>query len=134
MSIEERVSALESEVAVIRQEAAAARALAAGADRDVADYRAEMRSQTRLLNALRETQVEQAADISGMKTDINEMRADINEMKTDINEMRADISGTKTDINGIKTVQEEHGSALGELRTGMTHIIGLLDELIRREG
>jgi len=133
---------------VIRQEAAAARALAAGADRDVADYRAEMRSQTRLLNALRETQVEQAADISGMKTDINEMRADINEMKTDINEMRADISGTKTDINemradisgtktdinGIKTVQEEHGSALGELRTGMTHIIGLLDDLIRREG
>lgn len=58
-----RLTALEEELAEVRQDAAAARALAAGADRDVAEYRAEMRQQTRLLNALRETQVEQGHDL-----------------------------------------------------------------------
>jgi hypothetical protein len=50
MNLEElaqRVAALEAEIGVLRQEAAAARALAAGADRDVADYRAELRGHTR---------------------------------------------------------------------------------------
>lgn len=56
--LEQRVTVLESEVAVVRQEAAAARALASGADRDVAEYRAELRGHTRVLNALRETQLE----------------------------------------------------------------------------
>ncbi len=58
----ERLAALESEVSVIRQEAAAARALAAGADRDVADYRSELRGHTRVLTALRETQLEHYAE------------------------------------------------------------------------
>lgn len=97
-SVEERLAALEAELPAIRQEAAAARALAAGADRDVAEYRAEMRSQTRMLNALRETQVEQAGDL-------------------------ADVKG----------VLAEHGRALSRLNTGMTHIVGLLNELISRE-
>jgi hypothetical protein len=60
------VAALEAEVGVLRQEAAAARALAAGADRDVADYRAELRGHTRTLNALRQTQVEQGQAIAGL--------------------------------------------------------------------
>lgn len=90
-TIEERLAALEAELPQIRQEAAAARALAAGADRDVADYRAEMRSQTRMINALRETQVEQGR------------------------------------------VQTEQGQALDEVKAGMTHMIGLLNELINRD-
>jgi hypothetical protein len=65
-SLEERVAALEAEIGVIRQEAAAARALAAGADRDVADYRAELRGQTRMIGALRETQVEHFDHLSGL--------------------------------------------------------------------
>ena len=40
-------------------DASAARELAAGADRDVSEVRAELRAHTRALNALRETQVEQ---------------------------------------------------------------------------
>jgi hypothetical protein len=57
------VAALEAEVGVLRQEAAAARALAVG---DVADYRAELRGHTRTLNALRQTQVEQGQAIAGL--------------------------------------------------------------------
>lgn len=64
--VERRLTALEHEVAHLREqvslagtEAAAARVLAAGADRDVSEVRAELRAHTHALNALRETQLEQ---------------------------------------------------------------------------
>jgi chromosome segregation ATPase len=72
--LERRLTEAEAEIAVIRQEAAAARALAAGADQDVADYRAEMRAQTRMLSALRETQVEHYAE---HKADATEVKAGV---------------------------------------------------------
>ncbi len=63
--LEQRVSALEREVAELRErvalangDAEAARVLAAGADRDVGEVRAELRAHTRAINALRETQLE----------------------------------------------------------------------------
>ena len=40
--LEQRIAAMEAELAIVRQEAAAARSLAAGANRDVAEYRAEL--------------------------------------------------------------------------------------------
>lgn len=49
---------MEAKIVAVRQEAAA-RALAAGADRDVADFRTELRGYSRALPALRETQLEQ---------------------------------------------------------------------------
>lgn len=59
------MSSLEREVASLRElaehasdNAAAARAMASGADRDVAEVRGELRAHTSTLNALRETQLE----------------------------------------------------------------------------
>lgn len=72
--LERPVAAMEAELSVVRQEAAAARALAAGADRDVADYRAELRGHTRTLGALRETQLEHYAE---HKADAAEIKAGI---------------------------------------------------------
>lgn len=69
-----RVAAVEAELALVRQEAAAARALASGADRDVAEYRAELRAHTRTLGALRETQLEHYAE---HKADAAEIKAGI---------------------------------------------------------
>lgn len=43
----------------LREEAAAGRALAALADRDVSEVRTELRGHNQVLNALRETQLEQ---------------------------------------------------------------------------
>jgi hypothetical protein len=75
---EQRVAVMEAELAVVRQEAAAARALAAGADRDVSAPslrdRAEVRGHTRMLGALRETQLEHYAE---HKTDAAEIKAGI---------------------------------------------------------
>lgn len=57
--LEARVAALEARLDEVAADASAARELAAGADRDVSEVRAELRAHTRALNALRETQVEQ---------------------------------------------------------------------------
>jgi hypothetical protein len=48
--------------------------MTAGADRDVADYRAELRAHTRTLGALRQTQLEHYAE---HKTDAAEIKAGI---------------------------------------------------------
>ncbi|OJF15472.1 hypothetical protein [Couchioplanes caeruleus] len=106
MNLEElarRVAALEEEVGVLRQEAAAARALAAGADRDVADYRAELRGHTRVLSALRETQLDQGQAITGLGEKVDQLTATVGHLR------------------------DQHGASL-------TEIVGLLGQLIDREG
>ena len=62
-SLEREVSQLREQVALSSADAAAARVLAAGADRDVGEVRAELRAHTQALNALRETQLEQGQEI-----------------------------------------------------------------------
>ena len=75
--LERRIAAMEDELAVVRQEAAAARARAAGADRDVAEYRAELRGHTRVLSALRETQLDHYAE---HKADAAEIKAGVGQI------------------------------------------------------
>ena len=87
---EARLAILEREVARLREQsilissdatgarvdAAAARVLAAGADRDVSEVRTELRAHIQALNALRETQLEQARE---MREGFAEMRAEMRE-------------------------------------------------------
>jgi chromosome segregation ATPase len=61
--LEARVSALEAQMRLVRADAAAARVLAGGADRDVSAFAAKLDAHTRALNALRETQLEQGMAI-----------------------------------------------------------------------
>ena len=73
--IDSRLSAVAREVAQLRAQqgltasdaaAAAARVLAAGAEHDVSEVRAELRAHTSALNALRETQLEQGRRLDRM--------------------------------------------------------------------
>ncbi len=48
------------------------RVLAAGADRDVSEIRAELRAHTQGLNALRETQLEQGREITSLRQEMRE--------------------------------------------------------------
>ena len=105
-----RLAAVEAELPLLRAEAVATRALAAGADQDVADVRSELRAHTRMLNALRETQV----------AHYNEHKADAAELKTDVGQIKTDVTGLKTDVGQIKT-------DVSELIAGMAHIVGLLE-------
>ncbi|MGH3978194.1 MAG: hypothetical protein ACRDRZ_04205 [Pseudonocardiaceae bacterium] len=84
--IETRVAILEAEVARLREQAAltssdaaAARMLAAGADHDVSEVRAELRAHTQGLNALRETQLEQGRAIAEQGRAIVSLRQDVAE-------------------------------------------------------
>lgn len=70
---EARLTAVEREVALARADAEAARTLAAGADRDVSEVRAELRAHTQSLNALRQTQVEQGQQLVGLKAKVDDM-------------------------------------------------------------
>lgn len=79
--LEQRIAALEDELAVVRQEAAAARALAAGADRDVTDYRAELRGHTRVLNALRATQLDQDAVIGRVEDKVDQLTGTVGHIR-----------------------------------------------------
>jgi hypothetical protein len=63
--LEARVSALETQMRGVRQDAAAARVLAGGADRDVSAFGAKLEAQQRLLEALRETQIEHGRRLAG---------------------------------------------------------------------
>jgi chromosome segregation ATPase len=77
--IEARVAALEQQVQAVRQDAAAARVLAGGADRDVSALATRLDAQTKLLMALRETQIEQGDRLTGLE---NEVRQGFGSMAT----------------------------------------------------
>ena len=77
--LESRFARLEHEVGRLREDVASTRALAALADRDVAEFRTEMRSYRQVLNALRETQLEQGQQINELRREINGLRQEMRE-------------------------------------------------------
>lgn len=97
--LEHRVSALEGEVRELRsqvqrsrQDAAAARVLAGGADRDVAEIRSEIRdfrnANNRVLEAMRE-------DITDLRTELRSEAADVrDEMRTGFAAVRGALDAT----------------------------------------
>jgi hypothetical protein len=75
--LEGRVAALETQMRTVRQDAAAARVLAGGADRDVSALATRLDAQTRLLEALRETQVEQGRRLFDQGERIDNLEAEM---------------------------------------------------------
>ncbi|MGH3813581.1 MAG: hypothetical protein ACRDUV_14200 [Pseudonocardiaceae bacterium] len=75
--LEREVAQLREQVALTSSDAAAARVLASGADRDVSEVRAELRAHTQSLNALRETQLEQGQKIDKLDREMCEGFAEV---------------------------------------------------------
>ncbi len=104
-SLEREVARLREQVALTSTDAAAARVLAAGADRDVSEVRAELRAHTQSLNALRETQLEQGGEIAVLRRELTEQGGEIvslrREMREGFGEMR---EGFATVANGVVQV------------------------------
>lgn len=71
-TVERDVADLREQLAVTSSDATAARMLAAGADHDVSEVRAELRAHTQALNALRETQLEQSRKIDEQSREMRE--------------------------------------------------------------
>jgi hypothetical protein len=117
--IGDRVTRLEHEVARARDDAAAARVLAGGADRDVSAMQGELRAHTRSLNALRETQLEHGAAILGLRGDVGELRGDVGELRGDVGGLRVDVGGLRGDVDELRG---DVGGLRGEMREGFSKL------------
>lgn len=104
--LEQRLAAVEREVIALREQATDAHTLAAHADRDVAEFRAELRAQTQLILALRETQVEHHA-----------------EHKADTAQVAAELTALRTEM--VVRFDQVHG--------GLEQIVSMLDALRERD-
>jgi phage shock protein A len=75
----ERVTKLEQQMPEVNRKADDAITLARGADRDVADFRTELRAHRKSLEALRDTQIDMLTDMRQMKTEMGEMKTEMRE-------------------------------------------------------
>jgi len=69
--LEARVNVLEEQMRHTRQDAAAARVLAGTADRDVSEFKQTLNGHTKVLNAVRETQVEDHAQLDRLEAKVD---------------------------------------------------------------
>jgi uncharacterized protein involved in exopolysaccharide biosynthesis len=95
--LEREVVRLREQVALSSSDAAGARVLAAGADRDVSEVRAELRAHTQALNALRETQLEQGRAIAGLDQRMTEGFATLGTGMAQITALLTSITGCGQD-------------------------------------
>jgi chromosome segregation ATPase len=86
--LEQRLAAVEQEIIALREQVTDTHTLAAHADRDVAEFRTELRAQTQLLNLtrldmaeLRGTQVEQGERIGGLEGNMTSLREDVTALR-----------------------------------------------------
>ncbi len=87
-------------MARLREETASARALAALADRDVAEIRTELRGHRQVLNALRETQLEQGQKIDEQGQRLDEQGREMREGFATLGTGMAQITALLTMITG----------------------------------
>ncbi len=122
-SLEHEVARLSEQAALASSDAAASRVLAAGADRDVSEVRAELRAHTQVLNALRETQLElQGAQIEFRETQLKQGQELIG--------LRRDLGAQGQELIGLR---EEMNEGFATLATGIAEITTLLSKLTDAE-
>ncbi|MGH3801788.1 MAG: hypothetical protein ACRDTD_16980, partial [Pseudonocardiaceae bacterium] len=106
--IETRVTILEREVVRLREQVAlttsdadAARVLAAGADHDVSEVRAELRAHTQALNALRETQLEQGRAIAGLGQQVTGLGQQVTGLDQKVTGLDQKVTGLDQKVTGL---------------------------------
>jgi len=140
--LEQRVAALEREVARLSgeldrtgQDAAAARLLATGADRDVSDVRSQLRAQRQLLQALRDTQVEQGRRLDQLEGRMAAVELRLTALEDRVAGMDARLTGRMDGLasrmDGLEAEMRdgfaEMRNGFAEMRNGMAHIVTLLE-------
>jgi DNA anti-recombination protein RmuC len=126
--VERDVTQLREQLALTISDAGAARMLAAGADHDVSEVRAELRAHTQALNALRETQLEQGRE---MREGFAEQGRRIDEQGQRIDEQTRRID---EQTRRIDEQTREMREGFATLATGMAQITTLLTNLAGTEG
>ena len=95
--LREQIALTSSDAATARADATAARVLAAGADRDVSEVRAELRTHTQALNALRETQLEQGREMREQGREMHDGFATVAVGMAQITALLTEVNGSERD-------------------------------------
>jgi predicted nucleic acid-binding Zn-ribbon protein len=126
--LETRVAALETQVTALtervrhsEQDAAAARVLAGGADRDVSGMRGE----------IREFRDQNNRVLSVMRDHLNAMREDFNAMRDDVGDLRSRMDSLEQTVD---TGFIEMRGKFDATAAGLDQITGLLTTLIEQRG
>ncbi len=116
--VEARLDQMARELGRAREDAGAARTLAAGADRESAETRQVLRGQTSLIQALRDTQLEQSAALG--------------DHRQVLGALVTETASNSSRLNALATDTASNSSRLDALEAGQQQIVGLLDEVLSR--
>lgn len=97
--LEARVAALEYQVRAVAGDAAAARVLAGAADRDVSAMQGELNANRRVLNTLRETQVEHTAKLDTLETKFDNLTGVVTQNTVTLAEHGARLDGLEAKMD-----------------------------------
>jgi chromosome segregation ATPase len=156
-SLESRLSAVEEDLARVRYQAnlaaadaAAARILAAGADHDVSEVRAELRAHTRALSALRESQRAMQQELVAHRTEFAAVRSEMASGFRTVDARLQTVDARLETVDArLETVDARLETVDGQLQTvdaqletvdarlqtvgaGITHLTTMLETLIER--
>jgi chromosome segregation ATPase len=101
--VEHDLAELRKELALTSSEAAAARVLAVGADRDVSEVRAELRAHTQALNALRETQVDFSRQLTDFGRRIDALEREFDALRREMREGFATLATGIAQVTALLT-------------------------------
>ena len=117
--VRHRLVLVEEQVIRLIEDSAATNAMAAMADRDVAAYRQEMRAHIRVINALRETQLEQGQVLAGHTRELGALREALGALREaqveqgrELAEHRRILDEHTAILHALTAILNEHGRAL----------------------
>jgi hypothetical protein len=119
--IEQRLTAVGKEARLAREVAGKAFVLAAGAESDVAEFSAKLNAQTNLIQALRDTQVEQGQAIESLRAEMHSEFASVR------SELSTEIASVRTEMREGH-VEMRQGFAIAA--AGQAQITRLLEDII----
>ena len=100
--LESRVAALEQQVGLIAQDAAAARVLAGAADRDVSEFRTVLHGHTAVLNAIRETQLDQSERLTTVESGFSNLGGRLERVESKVDDASARIRSVDEHLAEVK--------------------------------
>jgi len=113
-ALETQVQELTTDVRRIAQDAAAARVLAGGADRDVTEIRTE----------IRDFRQATTASFNAMREDLTDLRADFTDLRTEVTDLCTQMNNGFIEMRG----------KFDATAAGQQQIVNLLNTLIGRDG
>jgi chromosome segregation ATPase len=144
-AVERNVAAARSDAAVARTDAAAARQLASAAYEDMSNMQLALNAHFRVLNALRETQLDHGRRLESLEGRFTGLETRFTGLETRFTGLETRFTGIETRFTGIETrftgiegrfdgLETEMREGFSVLNVGMAQITAMLTTLIGNSG